>query len=299
MNTRNLTNLALLIFIIIAASLAIFDSNDKATKQAITSLQQKDIVNITIKRSGKKDIYLEKKHNAWRLKRPYNTATNQFRMDTLLRLIETLPQSTYPLKNTAQYGLNKPKLEVTFNNGESNSVTIKFGDSEPIKMRRYIAVGDKLHITNDTYFYALNSIATDYINHKLLPDDIKIVQLDLPDLKLKIEDNVWNVTPNPKDFSADQVNELIAEWTNAQAIDIKPFEVKADFPSKQVIKIYGEDASTLTFYILKNEKEFILVDKLKGLKYSFPNEKQLQFLNLPTLPATEDEIPSEVAIPAK
>lgn len=288
MNTRNIINLALLIFIIIAASLAIFDSNDKEKKQAITSLQQKDIVNITVKRAGKKDIYLEKKHNAWRLKRPYNTATNQFRMDTLLRLIETIPQSTYPLKNTAQYGLNEPKLEVEFNNGESNPVTIKFGDSEPIKMRRYIAVGNKLHITNDTYFYALNSIATDYINHKLLPDDFKIVQLDLPDLKLKIENDVWNITPTPKDFSVDQINELITEWTNAQAIDIKPFKTKANFSSKQVIKIYGKDASTLTFYILKNEKEFILVDKLKGLKYSFPKEKQQQLLHLPTLPSNEE-----------
>lgn len=296
MNSRNLTNIALLIFIVIAASFALFDTNDKEKKQAITSLQQNDIVNITVKRSGKKDIYLEKKHSSWRLIRPYNTATNQFRMDTLLRLVETIPQSTYPLKNVAQYGLHEPKLEVEFNTGLANAVSIKFGDSDPIKMRRYVAVSDKLHLTNDTYFYALNSVATDYINHKLLPDNFKVIQLDLPDLKLKIEDDVWKVTPTPKNFSVDLVNELITEWTNAQATDIKPFEETANFSRMQVIKIYGTDATTLTFYILKDEKEFILIDKLKGLKYSFPKEKQQQLLKFPQPPASEDSIPAEKAV---
>lgn len=288
MNTRNLTNLGLLIFVVIAASLIIFDDKDKNEKQPITSLQQSDIVNITVKRPDKKEIYLEKKHNIWHLKKPYNTATNQFRMDTLLRLIETIPQSTYPLKNAEKYGLSTEKLEVIFNRGEKNTVSIRFGDSDPLKMRRYIAVDNKLHLTNDTYFYALNSIATDYISNKLLPDDFKIVQLDLPNLKLKIENKNWKISPTSTDFTEENVNELITEWESLKTTAIKATNKKINFSQKNIIKLYGRNATTLTFYILRNDKEFILIDKLKGLKYSLPKEMEEKLLNLPATPTNEE-----------
>jgi len=290
MNKRNITNLGLLVFILAAASIAIFDSGDKEKNNtiAITSLKQKDVSNITIKRQNKVNIQLEKKNNKWRLISPYNTQTNQFRIDTLLRLVETLPQSTYPLKETTPYGLDTPKLEVIFNKGKSNAVTIIFGSSDPIKMRRYVAVNNKLHLTNDTYFYALNSVATDYINHKLLDDDFVITQLDLPELKLKIENDRWQATPTPKDFSVDSVNELISEWKNAQAINIDPINTKAPFSRMQTISLYSKSATKLTFYILKNDKAFILVDKLKGLQYSFSKERQKLLLTLPE-PAIESE----------
>ena len=292
MNKRNTINIALFIFILIAAGLAFFDDSDnkKNIKQAITSLKQTDVVNITIKRQNKKEIYLEKINNQWRLVSPYNTPTNEFRIDTLLRLVETLPQSSYPLKQTAPYGLDKPVLEVLFNKGLDNSVLIKFGNSEPIKLRRYVAVGDKLYLTNDTYFYALNSVATDYISHKLLEDNFKITQLDLPGLQLKIENGNWKATPEPENFSVDSVNELISEWKNAQAIDISPIDTSKPFISSQVISLSSKDATRLTFYILKNDKEFVLIDKLKGLQYSFPKEKEKQLLSLPE-PVTDT--PSE------
>ncbi len=291
MNKRNITNLALLIFILIAAGLAILDSMDEEqnNKPAITALKQADVVNITIKRQGKKDIHIEKKNNKWRLISPYNTPTNQFRMDTLLRLVETLPQSTYPLKETAPYGLDTPLLEVVFNKGLPNTVSIKFGNSDPLKMRRYVAVNKKLHLTNDTYFYALNSTATDYINHKLLADDFEITQLRLPELKLKLENNNWRVIPEPENFSVDSVNELISEWKNAQAVDVSPINTKIQLSNKQTVSLYSKDATKLTFYILRNDKEFILVDKLKGLQYSFPEEKQSLLLSLPVPASAESE----------
>ena len=297
MNKRNITNLALLVFILVVAGLAILDSTDEEEnkKPAITTLKQADVVNITVKRRGKKDIYLEKKNNQWRLISPYNTATNQFRMDTLLRLVETLPQSTYPLKETAPYGLDTPLLEVVFNKDLPDTVSIKFGNSDPLKMRRYVAVNKKLHLTNDTYFYALNSTATDYINHKLLADDFKITQLELPKLKLVLENNNWRAIPEPENFSVDSVNELISEWNNAQAVDVSPINTKAQFSNKQTVSLYSKDATRLTFYILRNDKEFFLVDKLKGLQYSFPKEKQKLLLNLPD-PVTAESEPTSPTI---
>ncbi len=291
MNKRNITNLGLFIFILIAAGLAILDSTDKEKnkKPAITTLKQADVVNITIKRQGKTDIDIEKKNNKWRLISPYNTPTNQFRMDTLLRLVETLPQATYPLKETIPYGLDTPILEVVFNKDLSNTVTIKFGNSDPIKMRRYVAVNKKLYLTNDTYFYALNSVATDYIDHKLLADDFEITRLDLPELKLKLVNNNWRATPKPDNFSVDSVNELISEWKNAQAIDISPIKTNVSFSSAQTISLYSKEATKLTFYILKNNKEFVLADKLKGLQYSLPNEKREPLLNLSEPAAMESE----------
>ncbi len=295
MNKRNQLNLALLVLIIIAASAAFLDSTDNSSSPPpITSLNQDEIKNITIKRADKKDIFLKKQHAQWLLIKPYNTATNQFRMDTLLRLVETIPKSSYPLKNPERYGLQTPKLEVQFNKDKSNAVSIKFGDSEPIKMRRYLSVGNKLYLTNDTFLYALNSVATDYINHKLLPDDFKIKQLDLPNLKLSIKDEKWQAAPRQENFSVDSVNELLIEWQNAQATDIKSFTKKLNFSNKDRIKIYAEDASTLTFYILKDKNAFVLVNKLLGLQYNLPKEKQSLLLSLPEFDI-DKEVPNKVA----
>ncbi len=302
MNKRNVINLGLLVFILIAVGFALLDSpdNKQSKKTPITSLKQADIVNITIKRQGKTDIYLEKQHNKWRLIKPYNTPTNPFRMDTLLRLVKTLPQATYPLKATTPYGLDKPKLEVIFNKGKDNTISIKFGDSEPIKRHRYIAVKNKLYLTNDTYFYALNSVATDYISHKLLADNFKITRLDLPKLKLKLDNNIWKVTPTPKDFSVDSVNELISEWENAQTIDINPINKKTSI-STQTISLYSSEATKLIFYIANNDKEFVLVDKLKGLQYSLPKEKQKQLFTLPVpvTAAPTSAKPKTIPLPPK
>lgn len=289
MNKRNLLNLALLVFILVAATAIIFDSPDKKEKNApITSLTRDKINDITIKRPDKKDIYLKKTHNKWRLIKPYNTATNQFRIDTLLRLVETRPKSSYPLKNADQYGLQKPRLEVLFNRNSKNPLTIKFGDSEPIRMLRYIAVGNQLYLTNDTFLYALNSVATDYISHKLLPDDFKIRRLDTPDISLQIKDNKWQANPRPINFSIDSVNELLTEWQNAQATKITAVDTPTDFSDKYTIRIYGEDASTFTFNIIRNDKDFILVNPLKGLQYSLPKDKQDQLLKLPELDINKD-----------
>lgn len=290
MNKRNIVNLVLIVLIAIMAAIAVLDNSDKEEKQSITSLAQTDVNNIRIKRLGKGDIVIKKQYNKWRLIKPYNTATNQFRIDTLLRLVETIPKSTYPLANIENYGLVEPKLEVHFNQGEANHVSIKFGDSEPIKMRRYISVGDKLHITNDTYFYALNSVATDYINNKLLPDNFKITRLNLPNLKIEFKDESWHVSPKPKDFSVDGVNELMSEWQNLISIEIKPFNLKTKTAPLQTIKIVGKDASTYNYAILKNDDEFILIDRLKGLQYSFPNEKRNVLLKFPTLKTDEQDV---------
>ena len=289
MNKRNAVNLGLLVFIAIAAITLWLETNKQPEMiQAITSLTQNDIQSIIIKRADKRSIHLKKQHGQWRLTRPYNTATNQFRMDTLLRLVETIPQSSYPLKNLHKYGLKAPNLEIIFNQNSATETTIKFGDSDPIKLRRYIAVTDKLYLTNDTYFYALNSVATDYIDLKLLPKDFQVSQLHLPQLKLEVKDDKWTVSPQPENFSMDSVNELISEWQTIQAIDIKPFKSKTAFNSKQTIKIVGKDASTYTFNILKKEDALILIDRLKGLQYHFPTDKKETLLSFP-IPAQSEQ----------
>jgi len=293
MDKRNAVNLGLFTFIVIVAITLWLGSNKQSEMtRAITSLTQDDIQSIIIKRADKESIHLKKQHGQWRLTRPYNTATNQFRMDTLLRLVETIPQSSYPLKNLHKYGLEAPKLEVIFNKDSATETAIKFGNSDPIKLRRYIAIADKLYLTNDTYFYALNSVATDYIDLKLLPKDFQISQLHLPQLKLAVKDNKWTVSPQPENFSMDSVNELISDWQTIQAIDIKPFKSKAAFNSKQTIKIVGTDASTYTFNIMKKKDELILIDRLKGLQYHFPIDKTETLLSLP-VPAQSEQSISE------
>jgi len=281
MNKRNQLNLGLFLFILLLGGLAYFDTvEDEIQNESISNLSQQDIQDITIKRSNKADIFLQKKYNKWRLVKPYNTDVNQFRLDTLLRLVETRAHSSYPLSNSERYGLDTPKLEVQFNKNTNKAISIKFGDSEPIRSRRYISVNDTLYLTNDTYFYALNSVATDYINPKILPTDFAIKGLELPNLTLEIKDQRWHATPKPENFSVDNINELISEWQTAQASKIEPFTLNLNSMSSKRITLFSKDASTITLHLLINTEAFILVDQLKGLQYTLPIEKKDLLLTL-------------------
>lgn len=278
MNSRNLVNLALLVFVVVAAILIITDSGKEEKKPTIplTSLKKDAINHITVIRSGKPDIEFAIQNNLWYMLKPYNLPAKSFRIDSLLRLAETPSNARYQLTDAKRYKLDKPQLKVIFN----KNLTINFGGSEPLNMQRYVGIGNVLHLITDTQFHALNSDVVDFLDMHPLPSNAKIQKIVLPNMRIELTDGKWQIIPQAENTSADAVAELVTEWQNVQAMEIT--SLPPSTPTKADIQIILADTATqLQFHIVRKKNEFALIRQDLGLQYVFNKEKEKALLTLP------------------
>ncbi len=286
MTSRLWLNLALLLLAVILVGIVIFEPGKKpaSTLSPLTQLTAAEINHIHIKRATGKDIELVKETNGqWWMHNPYYLPANEFRVQSLLRLAATESLSSHNLveQQPATYGLDQPRAIVTFN----RSTRVRFGDTEPLQQRRYVQVGGQLHTIVDTFYYQAAANPTGYLNHALLPPSAKIIRLLLPELQLDFKEEQWQRTPPQPDYSADASIELINNWRYAQAVELRPSEIK---DGKADIEVYLSDqAEPIRFKLLQTEDETSLLRLGLGLQYVIPPDLYPKLL---TLPATEAEM---------
>ena len=280
MSSRNILNLVLLVVVIALIAIVIYEPGitpDPANPR-LTSLKQVDINHIYIKRDTDEDVELEKINGTWQMLKPYPVLAHNFRVDTIIRLCEAESHSQHDLTNLdkKKFGLDKPKAIVTFNKQQQ----ILFGENEPLRQQRYVQIDNTLHTITDSFYYQVASRVSTFIDHGLLAKDSAITKLELPGFTAELKDGKWQVSPQPENFSADAVTELINHWRNTQAIEID----KADktLPG-QVIMIHTKDKPTVSFTIVKNDTGIALVRNDIGLAYNISedNFKKLTSLSLP------------------
>jgi hypothetical protein len=280
MASRLWLNLALLLLITILVAIVIYEPGMKPVPAPtrLTQLTPATITHIHIKRVTGKDIELVKEANGqWWMHNPYHLPANEFRIQSLLRLAEAESLSRHELKQLqpATYELEQPRAIVTFD----RSTQISFGNTEPLQQRRYVQIGDQLHTIVDTFYYQAAASPTIYLNHALLPPSANIIKLVLPDLQLAFKEGQWQRTPAHPDYSADASIELLNNWRNAQALELRPIDVK---DAKADIEILlSEQAEPIRFKLLQTEDETSLIHLDMGLQYVVANDIYEKLLALP------------------
>lgn len=277
MNTRLLLNLFLLIFIIVLVILVAYEpGKDKAiTPPTLTNLKAENINHITLQINNTV-IELNKTHTGWIMLKPYQHPANSFRIDSILKLLSTVSLSKNSLTNLnpKKFGLDKPLASITFN----KSTTIAFGHNKSLKHHRYVKIGSDLHMITDTFYYQLAARTESFIDHKLLPQNSKIIKLSLPNKTFSQKDGKWTITPEPEKFSADSINQLISEWQLSQAYDIEITQVKPK--AKADISLQLADKNTLRFKIESNKDNFVLINLDSGLRYILSKDRKDKLLKL-------------------
>ncbi len=291
MAARLWLNLALLLLIAVLVVIVIYEPGKQpaSTPVSLTSLKAATISHIHIKRATGEDIELVKQPDGeWWMYNPYHLPANAFRVQSLLRLAETESLSQHPLDQLqpAKYGLDQPRAVVTFD----RSTQISFGDTEPLQQRRYVQIGDQLHTIADTFYYQAAANPTVYLNHALLPPAAKITKLVLPDMQLVFKEGQWQRTPPHPDYSADASIELINNWRLAQALELRPTEVK---DAKADIEIFlADQPESLRFKRVQTEEETSLIRLGMGLQFVLANDA---FDKLFTLPEAESDTSKQPA----
>ncbi|MEJ2142728.1 MAG: hypothetical protein P8Y24_10330, partial [Gammaproteobacteria bacterium] len=141
--------------------------------------------------------------------------------------------------------------------------------NEPLQQRRYVQINNTLHTITDSFYYQVASKVSTFIDHGLLAKDSAITKLELPEFTAELTEGKWQVNPQPENFSADAVTELINHWRNTQAIEI----AKADkIRTGKNITVYIKDKPPVNFTIVKNDTGIALVRNDIGLAYNISED---------------------------
>ena len=283
MSSRNILNLVLLVIVLGLVAIVAYEPGKEkpVTPPTLTQLKAKDVNNIKISRqSDQRDIELIRTAHGWVMLKPYHLPANTFRIDSIFKLLSTVSFSQNDLHklDPINFGLDKPYATITLN----NKTSIIFGHNKSLKHLRYVQIGSVLHMIADTFYYQLAAKAESFIDHQLIPKQRKITQLQLPGLKLEEKEEKWEVTPKPKHFSMDSVNELISEWQLSQAYDIgyEKNKINAKAGAATDIHITLDNQAVIRFNIVKDPDGFALLNIDTGVKYILAKDRKDKLLKL-------------------
>ncbi len=121
----------------------------------LTSLLPEQITLIEIQNSNGADIRLERKEGIWMMTKPSEAKANSARIDGLLQIAQAVSISRFQAPDDlSEYGLNPPQAVLTI-----NQTRIEMGTANPINHRRYLHVGNEIHLINDRFPHFLQAHA--------------------------------------------------------------------------------------------------------------------------------------------
>ncbi|RDH82957.1 MAG: hypothetical protein DIZ80_11885 [endosymbiont of Galathealinum brachiosum] len=273
MNNRTLVNIGLFVFLII--SIFIFSNrNDNININLLTSMNTDKINTIQIHKNSTHDIKFNKdNNNIWRMTSPYNLKAHQFRINTLLGLIQTPVDTRYDIEalDLSDYALEPPRARITF-----DQTDVLFGKTNPVNNKRYLLADNKMVLLNDQVYPLVSAQAASFIDLSLIPDDFTIKRIETPSTLIQLVNDTWESSKANK-LNADQIQSLLQHWKSAQA-----FAVHKYMPRKQLGKIEIRDRSeTITFEITDDDPWLILAIPEINIEYHLDNSlKNILYGNL-------------------
>jgi hypothetical protein len=260
---RTLINLALLLMVA-GLALVIALAPDEEPPLALELLSNEDpraVSRIRLKQAAGTAIELRRVDGSWRLVEPMGIAANDFRVQTLVQILEAPVHTRIdaPPRQLARFGLAPPRARILLDEKE-----VLFGDTEAIHGRRYLLYGGKVALVDDTFFSHVSSNAANYVNLALLGRDPDPQSLRLPGIRVYRDAGDWRLDSDGGNVDADSISMLVDAWRHAQATAVRPYEQSLDW--NDVIRIELADGE-LRFDLAHTRYEVILGRPELGIQY--------------------------------
>lgn len=262
-------NLWLLAVVIMLAGLLWLDHRPSPELgQPLTALQADAVRSLRVERSSQEAVHLSREQGGWQMQAPWSVRADGERVRRLLGVLSQRSDTVYALAgvDASKLGLNPARASLIV-----DGIRLSFGDSEPLTRRRYVQLGDQVHLLEDRFFYQLNSRPADFVDPRPLPPDAIIEMLRLPDLTLTRSAQGWQVEPpmNPETHSADAPQVLIDAWQVASASDVAVAQ-EQEGASAQFVAIQLRGVSAPLRFGLRQDADGIrLIDARTGLAWQF------------------------------
>ena len=218
MNQRIWLNLFMLALVVVLAGLIFL--SDEESVPSLTGLDKQSIVSMDI-RHRDRHIVLQRREDGWQMTRPVDIAANDFRVDSVLNLIDATPAASYDIDTIelADFQLDAPRTSIRFSDGVSEML-LEFGAANPINRMRYVRVADRMFLIEDHLYPLVSSQTGTLISQQLLPDSAQIIELEIPGFRFSKEGSTWQVTPEDAGFDSDVIAGLMDDWVRAQSFGV-------------------------------------------------------------------------------
>lgn len=279
MDSRGIKNLLLTILVILLGLVTWFSGERKEEEShpPLTAIDPAKVKVIRVSNNNGPEFVLERRDGGWRMTAPYRVAANQPRINILLDLASTpsSEQQPLPLDRLAEFSLDRPLATVQFNDTQ-----LIFGGTHPYNYRRYLRIGDTLHLTDDLFPHHFLARAEEFISHQLFPRGQKIREIKTVGWHLfRSTDRAWQLDPPQPALSADRLVEKVDQWQNTWVARIElPPKVT---PTSEVQVWFEEQPKPITLGVVEEKKGTLLVSAELGLAYRLPATNDL--LQLPAV----------------
>jgi len=261
MSKKSLLNLALL-FIVITLASVIYFAEEKSTKlEVLSTIDANSILTINIQHNIQTTTIEKQKGNEWLITKPVSVAANNFRISSLLKLVNAPIHSHYSISeiDLISTGLQNSKTSVTLDDS-----SIIFGSTNPATGLRFIQMDNTAYTIEDVYFPLLSSHFGTLVSLNLLPANSLVTKLILLNQTIS-KDNANRWQSNLPSISTDLINTTINHWKNLQAFGVREY-IERD--SLGEVFIYAEDRQeAIRFTITDTDPWLILARPELGLEY--------------------------------
>lgn len=224
-----------------------------------------------------------------------------FRVETLLELPGAASAAQFTLADNKDngFGVDPPQARLRFDDTE-----IAFGLTNPVGLRRYVRVGDAVHLIDDRFFHHAASTWVAWVDRRVLPEGVTLTALELPGLRLRREGTAWQIDPQRPQASADAIATLIEEWQRAYAMDVE--ETTAVPADARALRLEWQ-GGTLDLALAQDGDEWLLYRRDAPVRYRFSANQGKRLLEIEqpapdtaqppgaTEPAASDEPDGEAA----
>ncbi len=218
MYKNNILNVFLFIVVISLASIIYFSEEKNTELERLSTIKKSDISSIVIQHNQNTTAIVKQGGELWFITQPVKISANNFRINSVLKLINTPVHNRYSIEeiNLNNVGLDKPSTTIKF-----DELFIEFGIINPATNLRYIRLGDYIYTIEDVYYPLLSSNFGTLVSLDLLPANSQIEKLILVNQTISRNDKkFWQ---SNIDISADNINKAIDHWKNAQAFGVHKY----------------------------------------------------------------------------
>jgi hypothetical protein len=260
MYKNNILNLVLFLVVISLASVIYFSEEESTALDRLTALDVADIQSISIQHNSNTTAIAKQADGHWQITQPVDIAANDFRINSVLELVNAPVHSRYPVNeiNLANIGLAEPVTTIAF-----DELDIAFGIVNPATELRYLRMGDSIYTIEDAYYPLLSSHFGTLVSLSLLPADSRIEKLILLNQTISRDDKgFWqsNIA-----ISADRINETVDYWQSDQAFGVHSYLQRE--PLGEVFIYLEDQQQPVSFIITDTDPWLILARPEIGLEY--------------------------------
>lgn len=279
MRSRLLLNLFLLLLVGALVLLAVLEnSRDSGPEEApAVGCDPAGVTRIRVERDGAEPVVLAKGADGWRLESPFSARASAYRVSGILSLCRApstarLEADTLDLK---PMGLAPPRVRMAL-----DGTWIALGDTEPLDMRRYLQLGDTVHLVREDAYRHLAAGAAGLVDPALLPPGARLTELTLPALALsRTESGAWRVDNGPGPVSQDTIQALLERWRGLSALRVSRAQTRPA-GERVTLRLAGTPAA-LEFILEQDERELRLTMADSLLTYHLPARMAEDLLRLP------------------